>query len=124
MKGGLITYVLTDFRVTDLNLYSDSKSWEGQFLEITGNDLRTKLLLSNLYVPPRTPEDFNEFQNNFIPIIDTLSNKYKHMIIAGDTNADALKFNSNEQLRSYFDNLTNTGLLPIITLPTHFGTKN
>ena len=46
------------------------------------------------------------------------------MIISGDTNADALKFNSNNMLKDYFDNLTNSGLLPVITLPTHFGTRN
>ena len=46
------------------------------------------------------------------------------MIITGDTNTDALKFNSNSQYTEYFDNLLNSGLLPLITLPTHFGTRN
>ena len=83
-----------------------------------------KLLLSNLYVPPRTSDDFIEFKNAFFPILNILSDKYKHMIITGDTNADALKFNSCSILKDYFDNLTNNGLLPVITLPTHFGTRN
>ena len=123
-KGGLITFILEDYKVKDLDLYQDSTSWEGQFFELKGNGLRTKLLLSNLYIPPRTTNEFDEFTTNFFPIINSLADKYKHMIITGDTNADALKFNSNSQFRDYFDKLTSNGLLPLITLPTHFGTKN
>ena len=48
MKGGLITYIDANYRVKDLDLYTDSMSWEGQFLEVSGNNLRSKLLLSNL----------------------------------------------------------------------------
>ena len=46
------------------------------------------------------------------------------MIIIGDTNADALKFNSDSKYMEYFDKLSSNGLLPLITLPTHFGTRN
>ena len=128
-KGGLVTFVLEDYKVKDLDLYPDSEiegkaAWEGQFLELKGNGLRTKLLLSNLYIPPRTTNDFTEYTSKFFPIINSLADKYKHMIIAGDTNADALQFNSNSQFRDYYDKLTNNGLLPLITLPTHFGTRN
>ena len=123
-KGGLITYVQENYTVKDLKLYSDSKSWEGQFLEVFGNGLRGKLLLSNIYRPPRTSNDFNVFQNNFFSILNELADKYKHMIIAGDTNADSLQFNSNSSIKEYFDNLNNNGLVPVITLPTHFGTRN
>ena len=123
MKGGLITYILEDYNVNELNVYTDSTTWEGQFFEIKGNGLRTKLLLGNLYVPPRSNE-FTDFKKNFIPIIEKLSDKYRHIIITGDTNIDALKFNSNTQFSNYFDSITNNGLLPVITLPTHFGSKN
>ena len=123
-KGGLITYILEDYKVKELDLYTDSLSWEGQFFEISGNGLRTKLLLSNIYVPPRTPSEFSEFENNFFPIINDLADKYKHMIITGDTNANALEFNTRSLFAEYFDKLTSNGLLPVITLPTHFGTRN
>ena len=124
MKGGLVTYILEDYKVKELSLYEDSESWEGQFLEIHGNGLRSKLLLSNLYVPPRTTNEFKEFEDSFLPIVRNLAHKYKHMIIIGDTNANALECNSNEVFSNYFDNIISNGLLPVITLPTHFGTKN
>ena len=123
-KGGLVTYILEDYKVKDLDLYQDSDSWEGQFFELQGNGLRTKLLLSNLYIPPRTTNEFTEFTSNFFPIINILADEYKHIIITGDTNANSLDFNSNSQFRDYFDKLSGNGLLPLITLPTHFGTKN
>ena len=94
-KGGLIVYLLEDYIVKDLNLYIDSKSWEGQFLEVQGNGLKSKLLLNNLYVPPRTSTEFTIFTNDFLPIANSLTNKYKHMIVIADTNADALQCNSS-----------------------------
>ena len=123
-KGGLVTFILEDYKIKDLDLYKDSKSWEGQFFELKGNGLKSKLLLSNIYVPPRNSEEFVEFKTHFLPIINTLSETFKQMIITGDTNADALQFNSNSSYQDYFDSLTNNGLLPLITLPTHFGTRN
>ena len=123
-KGGLVTFIDQNYRVKDLDLYEDSETWEGQFFEINGNGLKSKLLLCNLYVPPRTSDDFMTFENNFFPIINKLTEKYKNMIITGDTNADALKFNSDKLYRDYFDNLTSYSLLPVITLPTHFGSIN
>ena len=124
LKGGLVTYIQSEYTVKELKLYSDKTSWEAQFLEISGNGLRAKLALGNIYVPPRTSQDFTEFEQNFLPILNKLTEKYKHIVIAGDTNADALKFNSNTQFGTYFDNITNAGLLPVITLPTHFGSRN
>ena len=76
----------------DLDLNKDSTSWEGHFLDISGNNLRSKLLLSNLFVPPRTSNDFTEFENIFFAILNKLADKYKHMIIVGNTGVDALKF--------------------------------
>ena len=124
MKGGLVTYINENYRTKELDLYEDSTSWEGQFFEISGNELTSKLLLSNIYIPPRSTNEFQTFVSDFFPIVDKLTEKYKNIIIAGDTNADALKFNSNQQFIDYFDNLTSYSLLPVITLPTHFGTKN
>ena len=51
MKGGLITYLHKDFQAKEIDLYEDSKVWEGQFLEISGSNMNTKLLLGNIYVP-------------------------------------------------------------------------
>ena len=114
----------TSYKIKDLDLYVDSKSWEGQFFELKGNGLKYKLLLSNIYFPLRPSEEFVDVKNHFFPILNTLSETYKQMIITGDTNTDALQFNSNTSYRDYFDTLTNNGLLPLITLPTHFGTRN
>ena len=38
-KGGLVTFILEDYKIKDLDLYKDSKSWEGQFFELKGKGL-------------------------------------------------------------------------------------
>ena len=123
-KGGLITYISKNYTVKEINLYTNSSIWEGQFFEIKGNGLKNKLALGNIYVPPRGRDHFMQFNDIFIPILNNLSINYKQICIAGDTNADALKFNTDSTFSNYFDNLTNCGLLPLITFPTHFGPKN
>ena len=47
-KGGLVTYLLKDYSTTDLGLYQDSNTWEGQFLELNGNGLKSNLAIVNL----------------------------------------------------------------------------
>ena len=123
-KGGLLTFIHNSYQVNELNLYKESKEWEGQFFEVTGGDLSKKVILGNLYVPLRGSESFAEFHRSISPIINELTDKYKHIIITGDLNADALKFNSCSLFRNFFDTIMNFGLLPVITLPTHFGTRN
>ena len=80
--------------------------------------------MSNVYRPPRGRDSFLDFTTNFFPILDNLSYKYKNIAVSGDTNADALKFNSDSVYTEYFDNLIAHGLFPLITFPTHFGPKN
>ncbi len=41
-------------------------------------------------------------------------------IIAGDFNTDLLKLNDKEVYREFFDNLTENGFYPKITIPTRF----
>ena len=123
-KGGLVTYIKNCYSSKSLDLYVESDYWEGQFIEITSDCLTSKLLLANIYVPPRGNNTFNSYKSDFFNILNQVADNYKHIIVTGDTNADALKFNQNLSFKDYFDNLTSFGLLPVITLPTHFSTRN
>ena len=76
-KGGLVTYISTNYTVKEINHYTDSNIWEGQFLEIKGNGLKSKLALGNIYVPPREINYFIESHQLFTPILNNLSNNYK-----------------------------------------------
>ena len=53
-----------------------------------------------------------------------LSIKYNNIVVCGDFNADALKFNHDSSLNDFFETISSVGLLPHITLPTHFGSRN
>ena len=105
-------------------MYIDSRDWEGQFLEISGHGLKSKLLLANIYHPPRDLLCLENFIGAFVPIINTLALEYRNMIISGDLNINFLNIDSNQVFKEYFDSLTNCGLLPVITYPTHFSDYN
>ena len=51
--GGLAIYVNSMFNYTSLPLFNGSNIWEGQFLEISKHDLNKKIIIGNLYRPPR-----------------------------------------------------------------------
>ena len=93
-KGGLVTYISDKYSVEVLKGYENSNSWEGQFFNIKGGNLNSAIALVNMYVPPRGRDNFLHFQNEFFPVLHDLTDKFKHILIAGDSNADALKISS------------------------------
>ena len=52
-KGRLVIYLHENFTYSIVALYERSDVWEGQFIHISGNNLSYKLLLGNVYRPPR-----------------------------------------------------------------------
>ena len=51
--GGLIIYLNTKYKYCTRKMTSDSNIWEGQLIEITGNSLKKKITLGNIYKPPK-----------------------------------------------------------------------
>ena len=123
--SGLVVYVKNTFQVRDLNLYTKSQLWEGQFLEISGGGLQRKLSLCNIYRPPRDRNrEIQTFLNEITPIINTLSNIYVDSIIAGDFNLDLLKIDSRNSISDYIELLYSYSFVPSITLPTRLTRRN
>ena len=56
-KGGLITFLNNKYNSKTLSHQNLSTIWEGQFLEINGFELNKKLLLGNLFRPPRNSQE-------------------------------------------------------------------
>ena len=119
--GGLLIYLRQEYDYKILPLNKDSEIWEGQFIEIHWNNLKKKIVLGNIYRPPR---DLNENYNNFMkelePILETLNNKHGELILAGDFNINLLKINDKKTHSDFFDLITSHQLIPRITLPTRF----
>ena len=68
--GGLIIYLQESFQFNRLDLYVNSPEWEGIFIEVSGECLSKKVVLCNIYRPPRDKNsDINSFLGIFSPIM-------------------------------------------------------
>lgn len=127
-KGGLITYVHEEFKGTKRKIFkkSNKKLWEGQSIIISGDRLKKKLCISNVYRPPRCNNNnytITDFIDEFNPHIEKLESGTVQNIILGDFNIDLLQLQHREKFEEYFDKFISSGYIPKITLPTRFSEK-
>ena len=52
-RGGLLIYLDEKYEYRELSLYTRSDVWEGQFIEIFGDHIHKKIIIGNIYRPPR-----------------------------------------------------------------------
>ena len=117
--GGLAIYLRDSFDYKTLSIYNESEIWEGQFIEINSNLVQKKIVLGNIYRPPRdVNENYNNFINEFTQVLNLLKNRACEVIIAGDFNIDLLKINEKNIVNTYFESITSLSYFPQITLPT------
>jgi hypothetical protein len=120
-KGGLSVYLDEAYTHRVLNFPYTSSFWENQFLEISGNGLLKKLLLWNIYRPPR--DTFSDFKKELQDTLTLIDQKNYNIIIGGDFNINLLNINNNNDTSEFFELLTSFGYYPKITMPTRFSNK-
>ena len=119
--GGLVIYLKKEYTYKILSLYKDSDIWEGQFLEISGNTLKGKIIIGNIYRPPRDiNQNYIRFLTELEPVLQTLNNRRGELILTGDFNIDLLKVNDKQMYSDFFDLVTSHHFIPRITFPTRF----
>ena len=124
-KGGLVIYLHENFTYSTVALYERSEVWEGQFIQISGNELSFKLLLGNVYKPPRDiPHNYNTFNDEFNHVLEQLTRSKTEVIIAGDFNINLLELAKRNIVNTYFTFITSYNFYPHITLPTRFFRSN
>ena len=107
------------------DFYSPNALWEGQFIDIFGNNLKQKITICNIYRPPRDRNDHIEsFINDISPILSTLSQERSDKLFVGDFNIDLLKANIREKYSDFLNVMMNNDFMPKITLPTRFSERN
>ena len=85
--GGLLVYLHDSFTYTVKNIKITSTRWEGQFIDIKHNRLKHKIILGNIYRPPRRNNcnnELNSFLDEFRPILETILEEKCITILAGD----------------------------------------
>ena len=124
--GGLITYVRDDYICKNLDLYSSSEIWEGLFIEAKNIATNRKIIVCNIYRPPRN----NNSISNISSFIENISDcvirldSFDNVVIAGDFNIDLIKIHTNNIYNTYLENFMSKGFIPIITKPTRFSTHS
>ena len=72
-RGGLLIYIKECFAYTVVSGYKKFDDWESQIIEITGSNLSKKLVLGNIYRPPRgNINDYSTFIEEFTELQDIL----------------------------------------------------
>ena len=124
--GGLTIYLHNSFQYRILDLYTPSNIWEGQFIEIYGPNIPKKIVLCNIYRPPRDNNSnriIDAFIKEFFPILNKLSKNSTETIVLGDFNINLLEVEEREKYHDFYSHMVSHGFIPNITLPTRFATK-
>ena len=82
--GGLISYVSNNFDCKIIYWLSASNiTWESHFIESSGETLQHKILVGNIYRPPRTNIELSSFNSVFAQLTQDLR-QFREVIIMSD----------------------------------------
>ena len=129
-KGGLVTYVKSNFEseyyiIPGENNVSDI--WEGLYVEVKDPDSNFRIIICNIYKPPRNNNDnrnIDRFIKELIPKLRKIDSLGCDVAVPGDFNINLLKLHEKLKFQELFDDLTNLSLFPKITLPTRIGKQS
>ena len=119
--GGVVTYVDNTYDVTIKAQVNNSDIWDGLFLEIKHENIKNKIIVGNIYKPPKDNNNsgnVNGIINELEPILSDLSNTNSEVLICGDYNINLLKINSGQHFSYFFDTMLTHSFFPKITFPT------
>ena len=80
-------------------MYTQSDIWEGLFIDVSGQNLRRPITISNIYKPPHNNNNnanIERFIEEISPIINTLQKENKYAAIVVDFNINLLQINERE----------------------------
>jgi hypothetical protein len=118
--GGVAFYLHNSFQFTIID--TNFETFDSVCIEVplkSDSQFRSdKLVICNIYRPPRTlVNDIEYFMNELNILFDKFA-RYKHVVFTGDYNIDLLKYQENSHINNYFDLLLSNSYVPKITLPT------
>ena len=122
---GLVMYLHNSYRHKNVLTNVKSDIWEGQFISVINEKTNNKIIIGNIYRPPRDIcENYQKFNKEFTDILLRLQKTKGDIAIVGDYNIDSLKVEQIPIIRDYLDTIMTQGFFPTITLPTRFSDLN
>ena len=91
------------------------------FLELNHNSLQNKIIIGNVYKPPRdnnSARNINAFKTEIEPILQELGANNDEAVICGDYNINLLKMNGETHFSEFFYTMLGHSFYPKITLAT------
>ena len=120
--GGVGIYLSESYDYSELQLYTGSQVWDGMFIEVKAPSISKKLIIGNIYRPPRNNnQNYDIFISELQPIFEYLNTKKCEIVISGDFNIDLLKLKEKPKFNQFYDSLCTFNFIPKITLPTRLG---
>ena len=118
--GGLITYVLDEYKHEILFSTPKQENWECMLLKLSKPGMRD-VLVGNVYRPPRMLNaDLANFIEKFGECIRSANPVSCPCIIAGDFNINLLESILRPHFTEYIELLLSEGLHPLLSYPTRF----
>ena len=127
VHGGLITYIKKKYKIKKIDYSLESNIWEGLFVELSEDNTSNKVLIGNVYKPPKNNNNNNnvqQFINEITPIIQDYDTKKHDILLAGDFNINLLKIEEREIYANFLELMMSHSFFPKITLPTRFSTHS
>ena len=123
--SGLVIYIHNSYQFNKLDLYTPNSVFEGLFIEIEGGGLEKKVILANIYRPPRDRNsDIRTFLDLITPILSNITRRNTDCIITGDFNINLLNVDSRSLFSEYLDLIYSFSFIPSVTLPTRLSRRN
>ena len=118
--GGVAIYLCDRFSYKILNLLDNPDVWDGLFVEVSSDEHTKKIIIGNIYRPPRDIlANYNTFIDDLSRILSFFQRNNHEVVIAGDFNIDLLKIRERSIFNDYFETILSHGFIPKITFPTH-----
>jgi len=123
--GGLAIYLHDSIPHSPLDINCVSDIFECQFIELcipVAGQTTKSVVIGNIYrLPININDNYEQFTNEFVGILNNFAENNKNVIIAGDYNINLLQINDRPIIREYLDSVMSCGFLASISLPSRFG---
>ena len=122
--GGVGIYIKNSLNYKVLPYIGNVDIWDGIFIEFYLSDTnnitqKKKVVLGNIYRPPRTiSENYKIFYDEIQEILSQYIHTNTEIILTGDFNIDLMQIHEKEHVKDFMEMLTSNGLVPKITSPT------
>ena len=123
--GGTGFYLKENLNFIERNdlAFNSPGDFETKFIEIKFNK-KKDLIIGCLYRHPSSKIPLQEFNQNFLdPVLQKINNEQKQCILMGDFNIDLLKYDVNDDVSLFYNNLSSVSFTPFILQPTRLHSK-